>query len=153
MNGTSQLQSNSPGRRMALYLVAVLALAALIRLIWLSKWSLWLDEETAIYHALNLKAAFPRCCPVYFYLLNGFFQISDQYTLAGRFLSTVFGLLSIWLMYEFLRRNISQSVGLVGALLIALNLYHVFWSQSVRYYTMLFAAEIAASLLFVEGVT
>jgi Dolichyl-phosphate-mannose-protein mannosyltransferase len=146
------LPSASRVNKRPLVLITILCAAALPRLICLGSWSLWLDEETAIYHALNVNAAFPRCCPVYFRLLNGLFAVNHEYILVGRVTSVAFGVLGVWLTYELCRRHASEAAGIVAALLLAVNLYHLFWSQSVRYYTMLFAAEMAASLFFVEGI-
>ncbi|MCE9543923.1 MAG: glycosyltransferase family 39 protein [Planctomycetia bacterium] len=132
-------------------IVAILAVAAGLCVLRIGAWSLWQDEETSIYFSQHCDKLFPRCSPIYFSALHGLFQITGVSVVAGRLLASFFGLLSIWLTYLFLRRYVSRPAGLVAAILLAACLDQLFWSQSIRYYTMVACFQLAALLMLYEG--
>jgi len=132
-------------------LLGVLLLAAAIRLGGVATWSLWEDEETSIYFSQRLEKPFAKHFPVFFVALAGLYEATGVSVAAGRVLAGAFGVASIGLTFLMLRRHVSQAAALVAALLLAVCLGHVFWSQSIRYYTLLAAVEVGAIWLFFEG--
>jgi hypothetical protein len=129
----------------------VLAVALALRLLFINTWSLWQDEETSIYFSQNLQKAFARSAPVYFYPLRGLFDAFGISVTLGRLFAAVCGVASIYLTYLLGRRLYSTGTGLVAAALLAVCLHHLFWSQSIRYYTLALMLQCAASLLFFDG--
>lgn len=132
-------------------IAAILVAAGLIRLGGINAWSLWEDEETSIFFSQQLEKPFAQCFPLFFASLNGLYRLTGISIVAGRALAGTFGLLSIWLTYVVLRKYASREAGLVAALLLTCCLGHVFWSQSIRYYTFLLAVEVLALLMFLDG--
>lgn len=130
---------------------AVVAIAVLARWPGLSTWSLWEDEEATIYYALNPHKAFPSFFPVFFLSLRAAFAVSGVSVDAARLFSAGVGLLSLWIAYYWIRRLFDRDVALVAVFLLAINPGHVFWSQSVRYYTALLGFEVLSLHWFFRG--
>jgi predicted membrane-bound mannosyltransferase len=145
--------TGKPDRRRYYFwaVIGVVALAALLRTWKVSEWSLWQDEETTLYFSQHLDKGFPRASPVYFVVLHGLYQVTGISVTAGRLLAAVIGTASIGLMLLCFRHLLPRRVALVAALLLAINLGHVFWSQSVRYFTTVFLFELLAVYWFLDG--
>lgn len=129
----------------------ILALAAGLRAFKLAEWSLWEDEETTIYFSQQLAKPFPRFFPVFFFLLNRWYELTGVSVGAGRVLAGAIGVAGVAAVYHACRRLVSQSVGVWAALLLAVNLGHLFWSQSIRYFGLLFVLEILSLYWFYAG--
>jgi 4-amino-4-deoxy-L-arabinose transferase-like glycosyltransferase len=132
-------------------IIAILALAVSLRLLQIGDWSIWEDEETSLYFSQNTGRHFPRFFPLFFLTLHALFQGTGVSILAGRLAAAAFGLASIALTFEFGRRFLSRPVALLAALLVALSLGHLFWSQSVRYYTLELVFQLLCMICFVHG--
>jgi hypothetical protein len=135
-----------------LALLAVLGLAVSLRAHGIADWSLWEDEETALYFSQHPDRSFPSYFPVFFLLLNGVFKATGVSVIAGRTLALVFGVAGIATTYELGRRFFSHPVGLVAAGLMAINIGHLFWCQSVRYYTLVLLLQLLCILWFLDGI-
>jgi uncharacterized membrane protein len=122
-----------------------------LRLLGVAQWSLWEDEETTIFFSLNLDKAFPRTFPLFFGAVHWLYALTGISYAAGRVLAGLFGVIQIWLTYMFLKKHVARDVGVIAALLLGLCWGHLFWSQSIRYYTLLLMMETLASLLLFEG--
>jgi hypothetical protein len=132
-------------------ILVVVAVAVALRAWGVSEWSLWEDEETSVYFSQQPGKPFPRFFPLFFLALNGVYQLTGVSVAAGRMLAAAFGIASIGLVYATARRQFSREIALLAALLLALNLGHLFWSQSIRYFTLLFALELLSMYWFLEG--
>ena len=130
----------------------ILGLAAVLRFWNLTDWSLWQDEEGSIFLSHHIfELALPKFFPVFFLSLKGLFSLTGVSVGAGRALAAIFGLLSVWLTYMIIRRLVSENVALLSTLLVSLNLGHLFWSQSIRYYTMVMAFQLLCVYWFLDG--
>jgi hypothetical protein len=136
----------------SLAIVAVLLLAAALRAGGLADWSLWEDEETSLHFSQQPGKPFPSYFPTFFLLLNGVFRETGVSVAVGRLVAAAFGLLSIWLTYLLARRLFSRPVGVLAALFLSVSLGHLFWSQSIRYYTLELVFELLCLLWFFEGI-
>jgi hypothetical protein len=132
-------------------ILVVVAAAVALRAWGVSEWSLWEDEETSVYFSQQLGKPFPRFFPLFFLALNGLYQLTGVSVAAGRMLAAAFGIASIGLVYATARRQFSREIALLASLLLALNLGHLFWSQSIRYFTLLFVLELLSMYWFLEG--
>jgi hypothetical protein len=131
-------------------LLVILAAALALRFWGLADWSLWEDEETSIYFSQQPSKPFPRFFPVFFLSLHGLYRATGVSVFAGRVLAAMFGIGSIVLVYALARR-LSREIALLAALLLALNLGHLFWCQSIRYFTLLLLFELLSMYWFLEG--
>ena len=123
---------------------AVLLIGAAFRLFRLGDWSLWEDEETSIYFTLNPWRPFPRAFPLYFFLLGRLYAVTGVSVYAGRLLSALIGIATLWLAYRCIRRFCGDRVALPALVLLVLSPGHLFWSQSIRYYMLVLAFQIAS---------
>lgn len=129
----------------------VFALAVALRCFMLGEWSLWEDEETSIYFSLRPERPFPSCFPLFFWALHGVFRLAGVSVATGRIFAAAVAVGSIVLSFVFLRRWVSRPVALVATLLLAINLGHLFWSQSIRYYTMVLVFQLLSMYWFLDG--
>ncbi|MBU4184674.1 MAG: glycosyltransferase family 39 protein [Proteobacteria bacterium] len=132
-------------------IVLLLGIATVLRLWKISDWSLWEDEEATIYFSQHLGKPFPSSFPVFFLALNGVFRLTGVSVGAGRFLAAAMGVLSIYFLYACFRKWISREAAFLAGLLLAINLGHLFWSQSIRYYTMVLVLQLLSMYWFLEG--
>jgi hypothetical protein len=132
-------------------ILVVVAVAVVLRAWGASEWSLWEDEETSIYFSQQPDKPFPRFFPLFFLALKGVYQLTGVSVAAGRMLAAAFGIVSIGLVYAMARRLLSREIAVLAALLLTLNLGHLFWSQSIRYFTLLFVLELLSMYWFLEG--
>jgi hypothetical protein len=137
--------------RLAWGLVAVLALAAALRAWNINYWSMWEDEEGSLRLAQQPFAGFPGFFPVFFVGLNRLLTITGMSIGAARALPVLMGLLSIALTYYCFRRFVGARAALVAALLLAVNMGHLFFSQSIRYYTTALVFQIVSLYWFLDG--
>ena len=132
-------------------LLGVLALAAVLRLAGAGQWSLWEDEETAVFFSQNLDRPFPSYFPIYFASLRGVFELTGVSVLAGRVLSAVLGIVGIAATYALGRRVANERVAVWATLFVSLSLGHLFWSQSIRYYILVFLFQVLSLLLYIDA--
>lgn len=131
-------------------------LGLLIRLISIDKASgLWFDEIYCNYLA-SQKMPFDFFnklynedfhAPLYFILLHFWMKLFGTTDIVLRLFSCLFGILAIPVAY-FLGKEIrSEKLGIVCALAVALNSIHIYYSQEVKFYSLLFLL-CSISLLF-----
>lgn len=132
-------------------LILVLSIAAALRAFDLTQWSLWEDEETTVYFSQNLGKPFPRLIPLFFTMLHGLYRLTGVSVAAGRCLVAVLGVLSIALSYACLNRFLSRTAALGASWLLTVCLGHVFWSQSIRYYILVYLFQVLSVYWFLLG--
>ena len=135
----------------------VIVLGAVLRLKGLTAQSLWLDELDSVRITLStgLSAIIEFCRtyvhpPLYFLLLR-LWEIpfgSGEYAL--RAFSALAGIAGIPAVYLLGKELFNKTAGFFAAALVALNLYHISYSQEVRSYSMLFLLTVLSFLAFVR---
>jgi len=126
-------------------LALIVLLAATLRIYRLDYQSLDLDEIFSMnptQPGQSLSALIESCKkdqpPAYFLLLWSWFKVFPYNEFWGRMLSVIFGLWSVVAIF-FLGKAFKDScVGLVASLMTTLNFYHLYFSQNVRFYSLLF---------------
>ncbi len=146
----SGARASCPGAR------GILALALLLGLLrfWnLGEWSLWVDEAYTVadwgqnlgrgqiwnplgYHGIRAMVDFLGGEPTEWNL---------------RLLPAIAGWLCIPLAYWALRESFGAPRAAWVALLLALSSWHIFWSQSARFYTMAMALSLLGSGVLLRG--
>jgi uncharacterized membrane protein len=139
-------------RRFIGLLLAILALAAAVRWSVIDRDALWLDEGYSWWDAREpfraLWTLVPSCDPhppLYFALLHGWLKIVGDSTIAIRFLSVLFGLAAIAVIYSAGRQlDVARGagdrpfgIGFLAALLFALTPFQVYFSVEARPYALL----------------
>jgi hypothetical protein len=123
--------------------VALLLVAAGLRLHHLGTQSFWNDEGNAYVQALRTapdiwdNAARDIHPPGYYALLAGWRLVVGENETALRFLSTLASLISIAFTYALGKRLFASGVGFAAALLVALNTFNIYYAQEARMYALL----------------
>ncbi|MEM6261197.1 MAG: glycosyltransferase family 39 protein [Bacteroidota bacterium] len=141
------------------YLMLIVLVGLVLRIFQHTFQSLWIDElvtmlTSDVSHGpsdiieLLRRNVHP---PLYYLLLNGWFKTFGFTESAGRLFSAFAGAGGIVAIY-FLGKEIrSRKVGLVAAMLVAINLFHLYYSQEVRSYALLFLLTTLSYLFFLRG--
>ncbi|MFN8496686.1 MAG: glycosyltransferase family 39 protein [Anaerolineae bacterium] len=137
--------------RMTLVMCAVTLLAFGLRVTHLDAQGLWSDEFLSLGRAAmppgELVGNLPvEHVPLYFWLLHFWTLAAGSSDFALRFVSALFGALAVPLLYALGRRLVAPAVALLGALLLAINPFQIWYSQEARMYTMLAALGLLAWL-------
>jgi len=129
------------GQHLAIFLVILLVGFAL-RLYRLGYESLWYDEMVSVLlarkslPALTAHTAGDIHPPLYYYLLHFWIRLTGSSEFSLAFLSLVFGVLLIPLLFYLGRGLYGAKIGLLGALLLAFSPFNLWYSQEVRMYTL-----------------
>ncbi len=89
--------------------------------------------------------------PVYFLVQGLFWPLVGRSAFVLRFLSSVFGLLTVALTYKLGEVLFSRPVGLVGALFTALLPLHLLYAQIARPYTLFAMLSLASAFSLVQS--
>lgn len=136
---------------------AIFSLGLILRLISLDQ-SLWLDEAINTlavknYSLFDLITQYARADfhpPGWFLILWFWTKMVGYSEIAVRTPAVIFGVLSIWFTYLIGRKIVSQEVGVIAALLIAINPLHIYYSQEARMYSLATLAVLVNILLFIK---
>jgi uncharacterized membrane protein len=127
-------------RRPWLIFVALVLLALVIRLAWLGRKSIWLDEVYTIYRSglgvEQIIAMSRDATPPLFYLGMHYWLALGQSELVLRLPSAIFGAIAPGLCYLLGRRWAGEWTGMAAAILVALAPIHAWSSQEARMYAM-----------------
>ena len=128
-------------------LTSILILAAFLRIYKADFQSIGIDEILSMNNSdpkLSIKqfydsVLFWEYLPhLYFYFLRIVFEIFGFSTLVGRFFSAFIGIVGVYAIYLLGKEIFNKRVGLIAALFLSVNYFHIFYSQEIRLYGMLF---------------
>jgi uncharacterized membrane protein len=128
-------------------LAFILLVAAFLRFYHLSYQSFWLDELHTVREA-DPRGSFADLFQFLFYfdqhpplfytsekVLFHIFGHSNEFI--ARSLPAVAGVLGVWAIYELGTTILTRRTGLIAAILLCVNPYHIFYSQDARPYSLL----------------
>ena len=145
-----------PTSRWTLFaVIAVLLLAGYLRIHDLNAQGLWGDEGWSIWLArgdsltdLTVTMAYDHHGPVYSILLRGWDLIAGNSVVALRYVTVLFSISSIALIYALGREILSPAAGVGAALAFTLMDKHVVLTQEVRDYPMVFFMMLLIALFY-----
>ena len=144
--------------RTRLLFILLLLAAWAWRLYGLEAQSLWRDEVDSLRFATRdfslVLAAFTRPGengPLYYLLLRPWLAWMGQSEYALRWTSVLAGVLALPLIFAWGRRLFNPTVGLVAALLLSVNPYHLWYSQEARMYAVLVALTMLVLWSFAQA--
>ena len=144
------------GRRSLIWLWAIVALGAALRLVALGYKSFWLDEIASVVTTRLPGNAFWSMLwheegnmALYYVLLRPWLHLGTSEA-SVRLLSAVPGIASIPVMYVLGRRLFGPRTGMLAAIFLALNACAVGVSQEARSYSLLVLAVLLSTYLFVR---
>jgi 4-amino-4-deoxy-L-arabinose transferase-like glycosyltransferase len=140
-----------------MFLLAICLLAFGLRVFQLDAQSIWFDESISVLFAnLPFQASLQAMLeeglhhtPLYYLLLRPFAALGFHEFLL-RFVSVFFGVLAAPLVAQLGLAFGSRKAGLIGALLLSVNLFHTWYSQETRQYALLAFLAAGAMLFFVR---
>ena len=145
--------------RVRVLLILLLLAAWAWRLYGLDFQSLWRDEVDSLRFATRplpqVLANFTRPGengPLYFLLLRPWLAVAGHTEYALRFTSVLAGLLGIALAFVWGRRLFGVGVGILAGLLLAVNPYHLWYSQEAKMYALLVVVIPLALWVFAQAV-
>lgn len=128
-------------------LVSIVLFGAILRLYKLDYQSIWIDEICSFKEANPTMSAidiykfvkdFDPHPPFYYISLHYIFLIFGYTTFVMRAYSAFLGIAGLIAFY-FLGKEISnKKVGLIGTGLLAINFFHIYYSQEARMYSLMF---------------
>jgi mannosyltransferase len=138
--------------------VLITGLALVLRLLFLGRDSLWIDEALSIAKArlpwpefLGFVMRYDPNMPLYYSLLHLWLNVGDsEFTI--RLLSVIPAVMTIPILYLLGARLFGPRVGLLSAFFLALNAFHLNHSQEARTYSLLVLLVTTSSLCFVRAV-
>jgi len=144
------IKRNSP----YIILSFIILLGICLRVYNLSSQSIWYDEAQSIaVSGAKLSYISTRTYhtpPFYFILLKCWTGLFGKSEFAVRFLSVIFGALSILLIYKVGRDLLDRKVGLYSAFILSVSMFHIYYSQEARSYSLFVFLTILSMLLFIK---
>jgi 4-amino-4-deoxy-L-arabinose transferase-like glycosyltransferase len=143
--------------------MVIVSLGTFLRLYRLSSNSLWFDEAMSVWFSnhsladtLLMQTAADVHPPFYYLLLNLWMRVFGSGEYGVRFLSVVFGVLSIPLLYLIVKDLFGEPLALMSAFIISLSPFHIYYSQEARMYSLLtFLALLSIffmdKMLYIDG--
>ena len=143
---------------MTLWVVLLTLGAASLRLFHLGLKSFWGDEAFSITLAefrwadfRHVLASSEANMALYYLLLRIWSQISDVPWFV-RLLSVLAGVATVPAIYFAGKTLFSRRAGIIAALLLALNIFHIRYSQEARSYSLVVLLVTCSSLFFVRNI-
>jgi len=136
-------------------LMLIIALGTFFRITYLNKHTLS-DDETYCYYIAKqafpfgiLKTLFAEDihAPLYFFILHLWMKLFGESDIVLRLLTVVFGVLNIPVGYLIGEKLLSKKAGLLTAAFISFNSLLIYYSQEVKFYSLL-PLLLSISLLF-----
>ncbi len=134
-------------------LLAILIVAAALRLYGLGASSLWTDEARVAIQSLRPVSEILVCWPGGLeppasYLLTHFVLLFSAGEAVLRLPSALASLVTVWLTYRLGLLLFSRRVGLLAAALLAISPLEIRYAQEARYYTLFSALSLLSTLSF-----
>lgn len=134
-------------------LVLITIVAGILRFYKLGEWSFWIDEIATLNRAQASMRELLTVVPTGLsYILTNIslrtFGLSEW---SSRLVSTLLGILTIPVIFFPIKAMFDAKSSLIAVLLIAISPWHLFWSQSARFYTSLMLFYFLAMFAFYYG--
>jgi mannosyltransferase len=141
----------SQGRQWRLHLgilLPILLMYLLLAFYAIDRQSLWLDEILSIRDAASTASIWKKAHgPLYFALLHVWMQVGTS-ELALRTLSVLLGAVAVCLFYATSATLFSRRVTILGTMLFATSPFLIWYSQEVRYITLMLATALLTMYTF-----
>ncbi|MBI5034157.1 MAG: glycosyltransferase family 39 protein [Chloroflexi bacterium] len=140
-----------------LFLGLIILLGLALRVVRLDFQPLWWDEGYSVFFATRdfatmlARTAIDIHPPFYYAVMQIWMGIFGQDAVALRWLSVVFGVAAIPLLYALAHKLFSdRRLALIAAFLLAISPFHIYYSQEVRMYGLVTLLGIASTYLFAQ---
>lgn len=139
-------------------LLAIFLLGLFLRIYDLGGESLWYDEAVSITASkLSLTEQIKwnltqsdNNPPLYYALLHSWVSVFGDSEFSARFPSVIFGSLSIIAIYGLGKLLFDRKTGLIAALILSTSVFHVWFAQEARAYTLLTLLTLLSFYYFLK---
>src|SRR5271169_4140946 len=142
----------------ALALAGIVALGALLRWIHIGEGSMWIDEAGSVTLArlpldrfLRTLWQYEANMAFYYGVLRAWIHLGDSESVLRSF-SALCGTAAVAALYDLGRRLRGVRAGLVAAALLSVNMFHIWFSQETRSYSLTVLLLVLSLRFFVEGI-
>ena len=132
-----------------LILIAILLLAAILRLFLIGNHGLWLDElfslrfaDNTLQNLIQEVSLHDNHPPTYYILLHYWIMLFGDSEASLRMPSAILSVLSVFLTYKVGATLFNTRVAAIAALLIALSEFSIYYAQEARMYSLLAFASV-----------
>ncbi len=138
------------------FVIVICLLAFGLRVYRLGTQSLWYDEGLSVYLAsLPPFASIPTSAitdhpPLHVLMLGAWTQVAGRSEFAVRFLSLWWSVLAVALVWRVGQELLTDTIGAVGAALLAISALAVWYAQEARGYSLLLALTLMITWTFVR---
>ncbi len=133
-------------------LILVLLCGAGLRIYHLGRCNLWYDEATSVYAIKNFdRIHLTFQPPLYHILLYFWTRVFGEGEFALRFLSLIFSVCSIYMIYKLGGLFFDKKIGLLSAFILSISPVHIWYAQEVREYSMLSFLVMVSVYLFIKA--
>jgi mannosyltransferase len=139
-----------------LMLLVILFLGLFLRIYHLGDESIWLDEAVSIKWAnlspfqILVATSKDVHTPLYYIILHFWISLFGDSEFSTRFLSLIFGLLSIFMIYRVGSLISDRETGLLSSLILALSAFHIYYSQEIKMYSLLSLLTLLSMYFFIK---
>lgn len=154
------MQQNKDARVSRLLLIGLVLISALgagLRMYQLGAESFWLDEAYSVEIAsfptaevINQLVVHDVHPPLYYFAVHFWIKFFGDSEWVVRFLSVLFGILAIPLIFLLAAELFERVTGLFAAALLALSQFHIGFSQEARMYTLLVSLTLLSFYFFLK---
>jgi uncharacterized membrane protein len=139
-----------------LILLAIVFVGLFLRVYDLSDESVWYDEafsielaNSSIFGVINGSAQDIHP-PLYHILLHYWINLFGDSEFSTRFMSVVFGVFAIFMIYKVGSLILDEEAGILSALLLALSSFHIYYSQEARMYSLMALLTLLSMYFFLK---
>jgi uncharacterized membrane protein len=137
--------------------VLFLIIASGLRFYKLDQKSLWYDELHSIIPT-NPENSFSSVIeysygdqpPLFFVMLYAWFKVFPYDEASGKAFCAILGILGVVAMYFLGKEVADEKVGLAAMFVTACNMFHIYYSQELRFYSLLFLMTVVSFLTFIR---
>lgn len=152
------IQTPSKSWKSIVLLSLIIILGAALRFYDLGVQSYWNDEFATLIAAQqgveqNLDLGQWARPPAYYLIAHFWLEFFGTSETATRFLSALFGIASVPLIFLVARELFGKRIGLLSAFLMAVSEFQIYYSQETRFYSLFGLMTLLSFFLFIRALT
>lgn len=135
-------------------LSSIIILSILLRIYKLGSESLTLDEmatvnvaKKSIEEIILYRNIHP---PFYYIIIHYWIELFGDSEFSIRFPSVIFGIISVFIIYKLGKLIFDEKVGILGAFILSISIFHILYSQTARFYSLLTLSVLLSSYYFIK---
>jgi hypothetical protein len=135
----------------AIAMLGVILVGIALRFYNLGRWSFWGDEYITVMRVQTLDQLSLTQRSLSLILTGWAMELFGVSEWSARLVPSVFGILTIPVLYLLARRMFNRQVALFASAFLAISPWHLYWSQNARFYTALLLFSMLGLFLFYLG--